>query len=654
MSHPRIVTEPTDGLPSSPSDPLGVEVKCVPASTLQAIIYLFPKERGLALLTLLLGAAEVKRLEFPDLGLVDVAVTRLQSIELFARQHDGWSKDTALRYFAVLEALQILQRHRHVNYTELHIPLVPWFPSTSALSGLDALIENSRAKLQQLASSVKARLQLLYGSPHCWSSLFDDLYTTLTDVQDLLNKRLSPTKRVLLQLRVESLKVRLETEAKKGDFQQALPGGFSAGQCDLGDFHTRQGSLNGHTQAEKGDFHSRASGTNGHRHAEKGDFHSRASGTNGHRHAEKGDFHTGPSQTNGVYPAQKGDFQQTVSWDMQAHLTEKGDFREGQNATNELVSTQKGDFQEELLVDSAEKGDFQTQSNCFLAQKGDFQGTDSGVSFNDNVIIYSNDNNRENSVIDNDTVPSVSVSPAETPSYTKKEAAKVGRSLAMFFEHSLANVGGFVNKCKLCPPTMIRAAVIDALVHAYFPKVDPSDERGRPRSRAAWFHDACNRYAKSGLAIPAFVEKWLRTDLSWEEIEQILRDASATYSRYMLSGEHSAALVRQWLWGELANEELQVELMNASTNGMPDEREAELYFLKAWMDEDEAEILACLIMQEGAPYGFTSAVVRACARSWNVCRCSCLRSDKLDGEESKRVEGLYVRHAGLYSPTGTI
>ena len=27
------------------------------------------------------------------------------------------------------------------------------------------------------------------------------------------------------------------------------------------------------------------------------------------------------------------------------------------------------------------------------------------------------------------------------------------------------------------------------------------------------------------------------------------------------------------------------------------------------MDEDEAEILACLIMQEGAPYGFTSAVV---------------------------------------------
>ena len=486
-------------------------------------------------------------------------------------QHDGWSKDTALRYLAVLEALRILQRYRHVNYTELHIPLVPWFPSISALSGLDALIENSRAKLQQLARSVKARLQLLYGSPPCWSSLFDDLSTTLTDVQDLLNKRLSPTKRVLLQLRIERLKVRLETEAKKGDFQQAFPGGFAVGQCDLGDFYTRPGSLNGHTQAEKGDFYSRARGTNGHRHAEKGDFHSRASGTNGQRHAEKGDFYTGLSQTNGVCPAQKGDFQQTVSRDMQAHPTEKEDFRAGQNATNELVSTQKGDFQEELLVGSAEKRDFQTQSNSFLAQKGDFQGTDSRVSFNDNVMIYSNDNKRENSVIDNDTASSVSLS--ETP-YTKKEAAKVGRSLAMFFEHSLANVGGFVNKCKLCPPTTIRAAVIDALVHAYFPKVDPSDERGRPRSRAAWFHDACNRYAKSGFVIPAFVEKWLRTDLSWEEIEQILRDASATYSRYMLFGERSAVLVRQWLWGELADEELQVELMNASANGMPDEREA--------------------------------------------------------------------------------
>src|SRR5260370_7587634 len=94
---------------------------------------------------------------------------------------------------------------------------------------------------------------------------------------------------------------------------------------------------------------------------------------------------------------------------------------------------------------------------------------------------------------------------------------------------------------------MIRAAVIDALVHAYFPKVDPSDERGRPRSRAAWFHDACNRYAKAGAAIPAFVEKWLRTDLSWEEIEQSLRNASPRHSKYILSGERSPPLVREAL-----------------------------------------------------------------------------------------------------------
>src|SRR5712672_1964741 len=254
MSRPHIATEPLGGPSGSPSGPPRVDVKRVSASALQAITYLFPKERGLALLTLLLGSAEVKRLELPDLGLVEVAVIRLQSIELFARQHDGWSKDTALRYFAILEALQILQRHRHANYTELHIPLVPWFPSACTLSGLDALIENSREKLQQLASSVKARFLLLYGSAHCWSSLFDDLFVTLTDVQDLLNKRLSPTKRVLLQLRVENLKARLETEVKKGDFQQALSGGLSAGQHDLGDFHTRQGSSSGDKYAEKGDF----------------------------------------------------------------------------------------------------------------------------------------------------------------------------------------------------------------------------------------------------------------------------------------------------------------------------------------------------------------------------------------------------------------
>jgi hypothetical protein len=623
MSHPCIATEPIDGTPGSPSGPPGIDVKRVSASTLQVITYLFPKERGLALLTLLLGSAEVKRLELPDLGLVEVAVIRLQSIEVFARQHDGWSKDTALRYFAVLEALQILQRHRHADYTELHIPLVPWFPSASALLGLDALIENSREKLQQLASSVKARFLLLYGSPHSWSSLFDDLFVTLTDVQDLLNKRLSPTKRVLLQLRIENLKARLEIEVKKGDFQQALSGGLSAGQRDLGDFHARHESPNVHGDAKKGDFHSRVGGTNGHRYAEKGDFSIRQSSPNGHTQtgkgdfqeellvgsAEKGDFYTGSSQTNGVYSAQKGDFQQTLPRDIQVHLTGKED------------------FQEELLVGSAEKGDFQEQSSHFVVQKGDFQGVGSGVSFNDNVITYSNDSNREDSVIDNDTAPSISVSPSETP-YAKKEAAKVGRSLAMFFEHSLENVGGFVNKCKLYTPTMIRAAVIDALVHAYFPKVDPSDERGRPRSRAAWFHDACNRYAKAGAAIPAFVEKWLRTDLSWEEIEQALRDASARYSRYMLSGERSAVLVREWLRGELVDQELHeklqieeqsevshsavqtspVELMNSSTSGMPYEREAESHFPKTWMDEGEAEILACQILQEGAPYGFTSAV----------------------------------------------
>jgi len=573
MSHPCIATEPIDGTPGSPSGPPGIDVKRVSASTLQVITYLFPKERGLALLTLLLGSAEVKRLELPDLGLVEVAVIRLQSIEVFARQHDGWSKDTALRYFAVLEALQILQRHRHADYTELHIPLVPWFPSASALLGLDALIENSREKLQQLASSVKARFLLLYGSPHSWSSLFDDLFVTLTDVQDLLNKRLSPTKRVLLQLRIENLKARLEIEVKKGDFQQALSGGLSAGQRDLGDFHARHESPNVHGDAKKGDFHSRVGGTNGHRYAEKGDFSTRQSSPNGH------------------------------------------------------TQTGKGDFQEELLVGSAEKGDLQEQSSHFVVQKGDFQGVGSGVSFNDNVITYSNDSNREDSVIDNDTAPSISVSPSETP-YAKKEAAKVGRSLAMFFEHSLENVGGFVNKCKLYTPTMIRAAVIDALVHAYFPKVDPSDERGRPRSRAAWFHDACNRYAKAGAAIPAFVEKWLRTDLSWEEIEQALRNASARYSRYMLSGERSAALVREWLRGELVDQELHeklqiegqsevshsavqtspVEPMNSSTSGIPYEREAESHFPKTWMDEGEAEILACQILQEGAPYGFTSAV----------------------------------------------
>lgn len=116
-----------------------------------------------------------------------------------------------LRYLALLEALQILQRHRRAEYTEVHVPLIAWVPSEAALAALDDLLaeDAAREKLQQLASGVKERFLLLYGPPH-------------SDIRDHLNKRMSPTKRRLLQMRVRNIKAQLEASAKKKDVRTEL------------------------------------------------------------------------------------------------------------------------------------------------------------------------------------------------------------------------------------------------------------------------------------------------------------------------------------------------------------------------------------------------------------------------------------------------
>ena len=176
MSRQEVLQVPTDTAlahTDASSDPTkggdSVDIERLDATVASAAAYLFPKERGLLLLTLLFCSAEIQRLDGDGSGPKDVAVTRLQSIEIFARQHQGWSKDTALRYLTVLEALQILERHRKAEYTELHIPLGPWFPNAAVLSAaLDGLLEEdvSTRKLQQLAGGVKERFLLLYGPPH--------------------------------------------------------------------------------------------------------------------------------------------------------------------------------------------------------------------------------------------------------------------------------------------------------------------------------------------------------------------------------------------------------------------------------------------------------------------------------------------------------
>jgi len=594
-------TATTDGeLPRQAEPVVGINIEQLDISTRQAAAYLFPRQRGLLLLKLLFLQAEIKTLEIDGSGPVKVAIIYLQSIEVFALRHSGWSKDTTLRYLAILEKLQILQRYRHADHTELHVPLTPWHPSPDALSELDALLveDAAREKLQQLARGVKARFTLLYGSPSSWLSLFDDLRVTLTDVEELLEKRLSVTKRQLLQQRVANLKSRLETDAKKGDFH--------CGQC----------SQNGQTSTQKGDFHT------------KQGMHNALSDT------QKGDFCTDSCLTNEGGDAQKGDFQNGQGNNNGSRLTRKGDFQNGQNDSTGLSSTQKGDFQRDAPIGSAQKGDFQRQSAAEGAQKGDFQRDAPSASLNDNVITIHNDILEEDYVSDNDGGPIV---PVQEP-YSPTVASKVGRKLAFFLENSPENIGGFVNKCKVCTPTVIQAAVIDVLVHQAFPTVDPADDRGRPLSKAKCFHENCKKYAMPSARIPTYIEKWLRTDLYWQdldtywqEIAKHLEEAGTHYRRYMIAGAGSADLVRQWLRGEIEQQVLDEALQSSvlsqekqfqkapqlltaaspATYGKPFVvAQTPAHVEKTWMDEDEAEVLAEEILKDAGPLGVSKAVAK--------------------------------------------
>ncbi len=561
----------------------GIDIECLDASLLQAVSYLFPKDRGRTFVASLLQIAVIKQMDISGVGRVDVAVAVLKSIEAFARQH-GHGKDTALRYVDILEALQIVRRYRHADSTELLIPLVAWAPSEQAFSALDALLAESaaRAKLQQLAGTVKTRFLLLYGSPHSWSSLFEDLHETLSDVQALLDKRLSISKRSLLQLRIANLKTRLEAEGAKGELWNGQQEAFPGERAEKGDFYTGPGGL-----------HSPAA-------TQKGDFQGKSNQVSPSAAAEKGDFYTGSDSIVTSTPTQKGDLPHQGR-------AEKGDLYTRPGSQNER--------------NYAEKGDFHGQSGRRAAQKGDFQEVATSTSLNDNVITLSNDISEKEDVNDNDAA-------AGQDRYTPKEAAAVGRQLAKFLENSPENTGGFVNKAKQYTRTAIRAAVIDTLVHLAFPTIDPADERGRPRNSAGWFHDACKRYGKPGMHIPAFIERWLRTDLSWDDIKQQLDEASSRYKRFMIADAGTADLVRKFLCGEIGQQALDEALQHeasqemranqvptekspqpgsqtrSSANGEPSVSEASP--AKTWMDEYEAEALAEEILRDAGQQGVTA------------------------------------------------
>src|SRR6266496_790574 len=153
------------------------------------------------------------------------------------------------------------------------------------------------------------------------------------------------------------------------------------------------------------------------------------------------------TQSQSLLSEQKGDSELVTSGQQSRLLDGKGDSLTGGISQERRLREQKGD----LLV--GKRASIASESP-FGREKGDFQGAEALASLNDNVITPSIDSTRKDDVIDNDAMPGTPTN--EDDRYSKKEAARVGQSLANFFEHRLDNTGGFVNKCKMCTRTTIR------------------------------------------------------------------------------------------------------------------------------------------------------------------------------------------------------
>ncbi len=515
---------------------LGVEKERVDPAILALIHALFG-ERGIEFLSKALSLAVIKQLSLPDLSdsFTDVAVIQAPNLRALAKAM-GWCYDTVDKYTLLFCALLFLRKSRsRRNGTELYFPLGKYHLPESAATNLTKLYR-MRPKVASLARKVAGRLATLtppatppligrtpVPQKGVHSHLGFDLDGAIADVEMLLSPVLDShqQQQIFPQIKVAlCYRCRLGTEGS--DFS---PGALVE-------------ALIPSSPSEKG--------------ATSAQVISSGVQEKLPTRSEGGDFSPG-SKVKALIPSSPSEKEatsaQVVSSGVQGKLPTlslAGDFLP---VSPSATFPETGDFSEER----AENGQLSHQARERLPETGDFAFAPA-ASLNDNAIIPHNTINKGVSVND---VPS-------SDHYTPKEAGQVGRLLAHFLEKSPANIGGFVNKAKQCTRTVIRAAVVDTLVHQAFPTIDPLDPRGRPRNRGRWFHDATNRYSSAGTPIPAYVLRWVKTDLTFQEIEQELNAAATAYQSYMVTGNTTADLVRQYLHGEIEKSALDQALQQAS------------------------------------------------------------------------------------------
>lgn len=126
---------------------------------LHIVEHVFPGTNGVKFLASILRYAEIKQNTLPgmeDLG-KHVAIIQTRTLHTLAKKI-GWGYDTTHKYIIVLCALNLLYRRRCAGQSQLIFAFECYKPPTH-LEALDALITQSRPKVQQFAKGVKERFQ---------------------------------------------------------------------------------------------------------------------------------------------------------------------------------------------------------------------------------------------------------------------------------------------------------------------------------------------------------------------------------------------------------------------------------------------------------------------------------------------------------------
>ena len=144
---------------TDPDDPIlpGVAPERVDSQTLRIVEQLFPAQKGIEFLALLLHHALVKQTSLPGMDRpADCAVVAVQSLRVLSKMI-GWSYDTTEKYVVLFCKLQLLSKERHRSQIRLHFPLSPYqLPSPETLDNLDY-----RPKVLQFARMIRKRLVVL-------------------------------------------------------------------------------------------------------------------------------------------------------------------------------------------------------------------------------------------------------------------------------------------------------------------------------------------------------------------------------------------------------------------------------------------------------------------------------------------------------------